>query len=375
MKSAYFTLFLCVSLLLQASLASADTKTFTRTVDQPFYGSQSPDDAYMSAVTKAKMEVLELAGTYLESLSVVENAILTKDEVTALAGGIMKTEVITRKNYADEKSFGILLTTRIEVDNSVLRQRLDKLLADRTLLRKYNELQSREQELLARIKALENQNSNLAKGPTGPLPLQQKFAEISVALTAGQWIEKALALWESGQFTDPHKAVEYLQKGIALDDQNPATFNSLAVAFISMQQYREAEDNLKTALSLNPDFCDAYNNLGGLYYRSGNFRQAIAAYTQAIEREPDFVEAILNRGMAYRKTFQFEKAFEDFHRVMAQQPSTSARKEHAGALIELNDIDRLCTKAQAACRMGLCKAFDFLQARDFCLDFSKTHIE
>ncbi len=69
----------------------------------------------MAPVTKAKYEVLEQAGTYLESLAVIENAILSKDEVMARAGGIMKTEVVSIKNYATPQSFGIILSTRIAV--------------------------------------------------------------------------------------------------------------------------------------------------------------------------------------------------------------------------------------------------------------------
>ena len=354
--------------------ARAETKLFTRTIDQPFSGSQSPDDAYMSEMTKAKMEVLELAGTYLESLSVVENAILTKDEVTALAGGIMKTEVVSRKNYADDKNFGIILTTRIEVDNSVLQQRLDKLLSDRTLLRKYNELQSREQELLARIKALESENSQTGNKATATQPLQSKFAEISVALSARQWAEKALSTWHNGMFADPEQAISYLNKALKLDRKNPATFNSRAVAFLSLGKYHDAEKDLIMALTIDPDFCDAYSNLGGLFYRLGQYPIAIEAYTRAIERQPDFVEAILNRGMAYRKTFNFEKAFEDFHRAMALQPSALSEEKHAGALVELNDLTKLCSKAETACSMKLCNALDFLQKRGFCLENSKMTV-
>jgi len=45
----------------------------TGSVDQPFAGNQSPDDAKVAAIAKGKTEVLEKAGTFLESLTVVEN--------------------------------------------------------------------------------------------------------------------------------------------------------------------------------------------------------------------------------------------------------------------------------------------------------------
>lgn len=61
-------------LLLLPVLAVGEIQTITHTVKQPFGGSQSPDDARISAVAKAKREALEKAGTYIESITVVKNA-------------------------------------------------------------------------------------------------------------------------------------------------------------------------------------------------------------------------------------------------------------------------------------------------------------
>jgi tetratricopeptide (TPR) repeat protein len=47
-------------------------ETITRTVWQPFGGSQSPDNARVAATAKAKRDALEQAGTYIESLTVVK---------------------------------------------------------------------------------------------------------------------------------------------------------------------------------------------------------------------------------------------------------------------------------------------------------------
>ena len=52
--------------------AQAEIKSFVYTVKQTFGGSESPDDARIAAIAKAKREVLEIAGTYLESLFIAE---------------------------------------------------------------------------------------------------------------------------------------------------------------------------------------------------------------------------------------------------------------------------------------------------------------
>ncbi len=68
-----------------------EIQTITHTVKQPFGGSQSADDARISAIAKAKREALEMAGVYVEALTIVKDAKVDKDEILALAAGVLKT--------------------------------------------------------------------------------------------------------------------------------------------------------------------------------------------------------------------------------------------------------------------------------------------
>lgn len=371
------TIAVFVLILLQFTYAAecqGAVKIFEHKVDQPFSGSQSPDDAFMAAMTRAKFEVLERAGTYLESLSEVENAILTRDEVTALAGGILTTEVVNKANYANDKTFGILLTTRIEVNSDFLKQRMDKLLQDRSLLQKYNEIQQREHELLEKIKKLEEANRSISNSSSQAAALGMEFSAVSAALSASQWLEKAYTLWSDGRFSDPPTAIAHLGKAIDLDNKNPRSYNSRAVAYLNQERFKEAETDLDTALRLNPSYADAHNNLGSLHYRRGDFKKAVNAYTLALKYQPELVEAILNRGMALRKLFQFERAFNDFRRAMILSPGAFNKSNDAGSLVELNDIEMMCNKSQTACRMGLCSSLNFLQERGFCVQGKPSRI-
>ncbi len=79
--------------------AFGEIQTITHTVKQVFGGSQSPDDAKIVAVAKAKREALELAGTYIESTTIVRNSSVAKDEIIALSAGILEAEVISQKNF------------------------------------------------------------------------------------------------------------------------------------------------------------------------------------------------------------------------------------------------------------------------------------
>ena len=65
------------------SAVLGEVKTITHTVRQPFGGSQSPDDARIAVVARAKREVLEMAGTYVQTLTVVKDSRVEKDEILA----------------------------------------------------------------------------------------------------------------------------------------------------------------------------------------------------------------------------------------------------------------------------------------------------
>jgi hypothetical protein len=101
-----------------------EIKAFSYSVTQPFAGSQSPDDARIAAVAKGKTEALEKAGTYLETVSVVENFTLTKDQTIALASGILSVDVLSQKNFATDEGFGIILEMKIIVDTDVMNKRI-----------------------------------------------------------------------------------------------------------------------------------------------------------------------------------------------------------------------------------------------------------
>jgi len=89
-------LIILITLLAIPSISSAGIKTYTHTVKQSFGGSQTPDDAKRAAIAKAKREVLEIAGTYVESLFVVKEHLKDKnikinidDEVLAITAGVL----------------------------------------------------------------------------------------------------------------------------------------------------------------------------------------------------------------------------------------------------------------------------------------------
>ena len=363
---------LTVALLLLAATATADLKHFAQTVDQPFSGSQSPDDARVAAVTKAKMEALEKAGTYIETVSVVENYELKKDEITAIASGIVRSEIVSQKNYATDNGFGIILVLQLEVDSSTLEKKMQGLAQDKSLVEKYSEIQQREKELLAIIKKLEQQNQALQQHPGhAALPqkeaLEEQYTSTIRALNAADWNRNAIALWQKGKYSDPQKALEFLDKSLQLDQTNPKAYNNRGTAYFNLGQIRQAIEDYDEAIRIDPQYAAAYNNRGIAYYHLAENDKAIQDFNQAIQLQPENVNTYLFRGAAYKNLYQYQQALNDFSQVLTMAPDSYKNSQDTESIfLELNELERICGNARKACNLGLCKAMDYLSEKGFC---------
>jgi len=305
--------------------AFAEIKTFTHTVKQPFGGSQSPDDAQVAAMTKAKREVLEMAGVYLESLSVVKNSVLEKDEIIALSAGILKAEIVSQKNYATEDAFGIVVTAKVDVDTSIMQERVAKMLQDRSLLDKYQELQKRERELLARIDRLEGKNRILQQSSPPDRDqqegkLKKQFRKATNELTAIEWNKKALLLYVNRKYTDPDRALEYLNKAISLDPTSVYSYVNRGIAWHDKGDVDRALKDFSKAIALKPDLVQAYNNRGIIWYIKNDYGRAIKDFNKGIEINPKFYGPYLNRGLVWTLKGDFGRAIDDLTEAIQLNP-------------------------------------------------------
>ncbi len=315
MKTILATL-LTVLLLLPVS-AVGEIQTITHTVKQPFGGSQSPDDARISAVAKAKREALEIAGTYIESLTVVKNYQVDKDEILALAAGVLTAEVVSQENYHTKDAFGLDVVVKIVVDTSVLEGRVKKLLQDRTHLEELNQARKKEKELLDKVASLEEENRKLMANNQGTQKLKKEFQQASQGLTAVEWYYMAVALRDGGKYTDPKKAIEYFNNAIKLQPDYAAAYNSRGVAYgRDLGQYQRAIEDYNKVIRLKPDYAPAYNNRGNAYGKLGRHQRAIEDYSKAIRLKPDNAFAYGNRGAAYDLLGQYQRALEDYNEAI-----------------------------------------------------------
>jgi len=343
--------FLILLLLLPVS-AIGEIQIITHAVKQSFGGSQSPDDARIAAVAKAKREALERAGTYVESTTVVKNAQVEKDEILALTAGVLKAEVVSQKNYTEGDAFGIEVTVRVEVDTAVLEARLMKVLEDRTHFEQLKQARAREKELLEKIAALEKENRKSGKSKQKSANLKKEFQAASRGLTAVDWFDKSVALWGDGKFTDPGKAIEYLNEAIRLKPDYVKAYNNRGIAYGNLGQYQRAIQDYDKAIRLKPDDAEIYYNRGIAYGKLGQNQRAIQDYDTAIRLKPDDAAAYNNRGFAYDDLGQNQRAIQDYDKAIRLKPDDAAAYNNRGfAYANLGQYQRAIQNYDTAIRL------------------------
>jgi tetratricopeptide (TPR) repeat protein len=316
--------FLASILLSIPAVGRAEIVTYTHTVRQPFNGSQSPDDARTAAIAKAKREVLEKAGTYLDHIKIVKDHQLVQNQIIALSSAVLKAEIISQTNYVTPsgETFGLEIVAKVCVDTTTLEERVKAFLLDQSALAKAEKLERHEKELLARISELENKNTKMAyterkSGKKDPLrkKMSKEYTEVTRKLTAVEANRKALALWDRVRFVDAEKALRYLDEAIRKDGHYAEAFNNRGIAYAALGKSSQAIKDYDRAIELDPRFSDAYNNRGTAFATLREMDKAVSDFDRAIESNDKNVRAYYNRGTACATQGQFKKAIADFDRA------------------------------------------------------------
>jgi Tfp pilus assembly protein PilF len=106
--------------------------------------------------------------------------------------------------------------------------------------------------------------------------------------------EGAVAMLEKQEYD---RAIDLLEKVIAQSPVVTAPYINIAIAYQQIGKQEQAEEHLKTALSLVPEHPVACNEFGLLYRKSGRFAEAREMYEKALARFPDYYPAHRNLGI------------------------------------------------------------------------------
>ena len=134
--------------------------------------------------------------------------------------------------------------------------------------------------------------------------------------------DAALELLNAGKY---ERGIELLTRVSQQAPRSTAPYINLAIAQQSLGKLEAAEENLKTALAIDPNHPVANNEYGILYRRTGRFAEARKAYERVIGQYPTFIPARRNLAILcdlYVK--DFDCALKNYQIVSDASPNDKA---------------------------------------------------
>ena len=124
-------------------------------------------------------------------------------------------------------------------------------------------------------------------------------------LNIDQLINKAFKLQTQGRKLEAAKYYAYLIKNGIKDYR---VFSNYGIFLNEIGKDREAELNLKKAISLNPKYANAHYNLGVVFIGQGNLEKAELELKEAIKLKSDFAIANYNLGFILKDLGRLKEA-------------------------------------------------------------------
>lgn len=132
-------------------------------------------------------------------------------------------------------------------------------------------------------------------------------------------VELADKLVEKGDRESIEKAIDKY-RGIIKDNPSLASaYAGLGYAYIQIEDFDSAIENLQLATEKNGNDQEAQLNFGVALYRSGNIQGAIEKYKKLIENKSVSAEVHYNLGIAYAHEGEFESAITEINTAITKR--------------------------------------------------------
>lgn len=126
----------------------------------------------------------------------------------------------------------------------------------------------------------------------------------------------------------------------------------LGRTMLMTKKYKKAEEFLRLAAELKPDYAKVYFYTGMALASQGDALGCAASFNSYVKYEPDNLIGRYNRGFAYMNAGYLTWAMEDFDAVLKQDPNHLEAMAHKGmCMTYLGDTDG-CTLIQNAANKG-----------------------
>ncbi|MCO5567212.1 hypothetical protein L7F22_020901 [Adiantum nelumboides] len=116
-------------------------------------------------------------------------------------------------------------------------------------------------------------------------------------------------------------AAKHYKEAAKLSPKNHRACKLLGSALYGVGDFRAAENALREAIVLKPDFADAHCDLGSTLHALGEDKDgAVHEFQKALDLKPDHMEALYNLGGLFKDIGRYQRAAEMYSKVLALQP-------------------------------------------------------
>lgn len=304
-------------------------------------------DARRIATQEAKRKALELAGTYVESMSVVKDYQLTKDEVKSYSAGVLDTEVVSEQMRGTTEHPEIYIRARCKIDSDALTAQIDRYRENEDLKEqldastKENDDLKKERDVLVKQLAAEK---NKAKAAETRKKLDTVLAkEEANDDTKTVWINigsQLVAVDESGQEikqADLDKSAVILQRAVQTNPQNERAQYMLTSIYQKKGNYTEAEKRLRVAIQHHPSNPEIHLRLGVVLIDQGRHQEALQKFHFVQRLRPKDPMMLFYTGMTLKTMNQCGKSVHYLKRFVNEVRSKKFPKKRKQAIQTINE--------------------------------------
>lgn len=295
-----------MALLLQAAPAQAEVKVIEAANVYHMGDNDSRNDARRICVQEAKRKALELAGTYVTSLTQVKDFRLTKDEVTSYTAGMVATDIVSEEMRGSAARPEIVVKVRCSIDTTVLLKQLGSF-RENDELKAQLEAAARENEKLRkeRDSLIASMQAEKDKGKA-----EEKRKQVDAVLTRQEGNDETMKYWRSLSYRvyDPEipvddaelaEATASLTRITKADPANGRARFLLASIYQRNKDYAAAEKEIRGALAVTPDDPFLHLKLGALLKADRKYDAALKELLIAEQGLGDHPNVLFNLSTAY----------------------------------------------------------------------------
>ena len=127
------------------------------------------------------------------------------------------------------------------------------------------------------------------------------------------------------------KAIQALEKGKAIEPENPIVYFELGKNYLAQKKYKEAYDNFEKAAKMDPKNRWAWVGMYDVCYDTRDYNQAIVIVEKLIEFKEDYKEDLTS---LYMNTQQFDKALELINELNAKFGKSDKRELYKADILK-----------------------------------------